>query len=77
METNDALSFEENKNQLSMSGLVMPFTQDDLQHPADEGCTLHDEVSHFLQLKLGIMTSVASSNMPKSQVVTEEAFKAD
>ena len=51
-----------------------PFTEEDLQRPGDEGRSLHDEVSYFLQLKMGLTTPITANNLPKSSAVAE-AFR--
>ena len=50
------------------------FTQGDLQRPADEGRSLHDEVSTFLHVKMGLKTPITASILPKSSDVAK-AFR--
>ena len=51
-----------------------PFTEHDLQRPADEGRSLHDEVSEFLRVKVGVATPITPRNMPKSSIIAK-AFR--
>ena len=52
-----------------MAAKGVPFTEQDLQRPADEGRSLHDEVSEFYRAKLGVTTPITPNNIPKSRDV--------
>ena len=54
-----------------------PFTEADLQRPADEGRSLHDEVRSFLEVKMGLKTPITASNLPKSSAVAKAFQKLE
>ena len=58
-----------------MATKANPFTIQDLQRPADEGRSLHDEVSEFFRSKMGVSTPITSSNIPRSRQVAEAFTK--
>ena len=50
-------------------------TEEDMQRPADEGRSLHDELCEFFRAKMGLSTPITRNNMPKASSIMQ-AFKS-